>query len=58
MTTFEELYAKRWRSLVRWFEVGESSILAPGIIQEDMEKLRMIRDRLATVTTGKHPLEV
>ena len=31
-----------------WFEVGESSILRPEIIHEAMEKVRMIRDRLAT----------
>ena len=35
-------------SPVGWFEVGESSILGPEIIHEAVEKVRMIRDRLAT----------
>ena len=34
MTPFEALYVKRCRSLVRLFEVVESSILGPEIIHE------------------------
>ena len=48
MTPFETLYGMRCRSLVGWFEVAKSSILGPEIIHEAMEKVRMIRDRLAT----------
>ncbi|XP_004237279.1 uncharacterized protein [Solanum lycopersicum] len=48
MRPFESLYGRRFRSTVGWFEVGEFSILGPEIIHEAMEKLRMIRDRLAT----------
>ena len=45
---FETLYGMRCRSLVGWFEVAKSSILGPEIINEAMEKLRMIRDRMVT----------
>ena len=48
MAPFEALYGRRCRSPVGWFEVGESSILGPEIIHEALEKVRMIRDRLAT----------
>ena len=48
MTPFEKLYGRRYRSLVWWFEVGESSILGSEIIHEAVEKVKMIRDRLAT----------
>ena len=48
MTPFEALYGRRCRSLVGWFEVGESSILDPEIIYEALEKVRVIRGRLAT----------
>ena len=44
MTIVEALYGRRCRSLVGWFEVGESSILCPEIIHEALEKVRMIRD--------------
>ena len=45
VTRFEELYCGRCRSPVRWFEVGESSILGLEIIHEAMDNVRMIRDR-------------
>ena len=48
MASFEALYGRRCRSLVGWFKVGESSILGPKIIHEALEKIRVIRDRLAT----------
>ena len=48
METFEELYGKICRSPVAWFEVGESSILGPEIIQEAVENVRIIKDRLTT----------
>ena len=48
MTPFEELYSRRCRSLIRWFEVGESSILGPEIIHQALDMVRVIRDKLAT----------
>ena len=47
MTPFEALYCRRCRSAVGWFEVGDSSILGLEIINEALEKVRGIRDRLA-----------
>ena len=48
MAPFEALYGRRCKSLVGWFEVGDSSILGPEIIHEALEKVRVIRYRLAT----------
>ena len=48
MAPLEILYGTRCRSPVGWFEVAESSILGPQIINEAMGKVRLIRDRLAT----------
>ena len=47
MEPFESLYSRRCRSQVGWFEVGESSIFGVEIINQDLEKVKMIRDRLA-----------
>ena len=44
-------------SPVGWFEVGESSILGPEIIHEAVEKVRMIRDRLATASVVKNLIQ-
>ena len=46
MAPFEALYGRRCRSQVGWFKVGESSLLGPQIINEALEKVRMIRYRL------------
>ena len=54
MTPFEALYGRRCRSPVGWSEVGESSILGPDIIHEAMEKVRMIRDRLAVAYNSQN----
>ena len=48
MAPFKALYGRRCRSPVGGFEVGESSILGPEIIHKALEKVRVIRDRLAT----------
>ncbi|XP_069151892.1 uncharacterized protein [Solanum lycopersicum] len=48
MAPFKALYDRRCKYLVGWFEVGESSILGPEIIHESLEKVRVIRNRLAT----------
>ena len=53
MTPFEELYGRRCRSPVGWFEFGESSISVVEIIHEALQKVRVIRDRLATTCSRK-----
>ena len=51
MTPLEALYDRRCRSPLGWFEVGESSILGQDIINEALEKVKVIRDRLATANS-------
>ena len=48
MAPFEALYGRRCKSLVGWFEVGDSSILGPEIIHEALEKVRVITYMLST----------
>ncbi|KAI3510702.1 hypothetical protein L1887_17835 [Cichorium endivia] len=43
---FEALYGRKCRSPVCWAEIGDSHITGPEIIQETMEKVIQIRDRL------------
>ena len=44
MAPSEAVYGRICRSLVGWFEVGESYILGPEIIHEALENVRVIRD--------------
>ena len=48
MAPFEALYGRRCRSPIGWFEVGESKLVGPDLIQEAIEKVQLIRERLVT----------
>ncbi|KAF3673414.1 putative cyanidin-3-O-glucoside 2-O-glucuronosyltransferase-like [Capsicum annuum] len=43
---FEDLYGRRCRSPVGWFEVGEDAFIRPDIVLETMEKVQLIREIL------------
>ena len=58
MELFEALYGRRCRSPIWWYEVGESSILGPDIINEALDKVRVIRDMLATTYIQQKSFEV
>ncbi|CAJ2645609.1 unnamed protein product [Trifolium pratense] len=46
MAPFEALYGRRCRTPLCWYETGEGTILGPEIVQETMEKIRMIREKM------------
>ncbi|GJS78386.1 putative reverse transcriptase domain-containing protein [Tanacetum coccineum] len=45
---FEDLYGRKCRSPVIWTEVGESQLIGPEIMQETIEKIIQIKERLKT----------
>nr|GEU75088.1 putative reverse transcriptase domain-containing protein [Tanacetum cinerariifolium] len=45
---FEALYGRKCRSPVIWTEVGESQLIGPEIVQETIEKIIRIKERLKT----------
>ena len=48
MAPKEALYGRRYRCPIGWFEVGEAASIGPDSILYDMEKVKIIRDRLRT----------
>ena len=46
MAPYEALYGRKCRSPIGWFEVGESQLLGPELVQEASEKVKLIRERL------------
>ncbi|XP_070042619.1 uncharacterized protein [Nicotiana tomentosiformis] len=48
MAPYEALYGQKCRSPISWFEVGEAELLGPNLVQQAMEKVKLIRDRLRT----------
>ncbi|XP_075083657.1 uncharacterized protein LOC142167390 [Nicotiana tabacum] len=48
MAPFEALYGRKCRSPVGWFEHGEAQLLDPNLVQQALEKVTLIRERLRT----------
>jgi hypothetical protein len=48
MAPFEALYGRRCRSPLYWDEVGERKLLGPELVQLTAEKVKVIRDKMAT----------
>ena len=48
MAPYEALYGRKCRSPIGWFEAGESKLLGPDLVQEALEKVKLIRERLLT----------
>ena len=46
MTPYEALYGRPCRSPVCWMEFGEASLIGPELVQETIDKIRVICDRL------------
>ena len=46
MAPFEALYGRKCRTPIGWFELGETKLLGPDLVQDTLEKVRIIRERL------------
>ena len=46
MAPFEALYGRRCRSPIGWFEIGEAKLLGPDLVQDSLEKVHIIKERL------------
>ncbi|XP_070015660.1 uncharacterized protein [Nicotiana sylvestris] len=48
MALCEALYGRQCRSPVGWFEQGEARLLSTDLVQDALEKVKVIKDRLRT----------
>ncbi|XP_070019859.1 uncharacterized protein [Nicotiana sylvestris] len=48
MASFEALYGKRCRSPIGWFEIREAQLIGSNLVHQDMEKVKIIKERLKT----------
>ncbi|XP_060210592.1 uncharacterized protein LOC132637533 [Lycium barbarum] len=48
MSPHEALYERKCRSPIGWFEVGDTKLVGPNLIQQAIEKLKRIQGRLLT----------
>nr|XP_009799734.1 PREDICTED: uncharacterized protein LOC104245771 [Nicotiana sylvestris] len=54
---YEALYGRRCRSLIGWFEAGDTNLLGPNLVQEAMKKVRLIRQRLLAAQNSSQVIE-
>ncbi|XP_070010748.1 uncharacterized protein [Nicotiana sylvestris] len=43
-----DFVGRRYRSPIAWFEVGEAELIGPDLVHQDMEKVKIIKERLKT----------
>ncbi|CAN4084975.1 unnamed protein product [Withania somnifera] len=43
MAPYEALYGRKCRSPIGWFKVGETALLGPDLVQQAMEKVKVIQ---------------
>ncbi|RVW98761.1 Transposon Tf2-2 polyprotein [Vitis vinifera] len=48
MASYEALYGRPCRSPLCWIEMGKSRLLGPEIVQETIEKIQLIKEKLKT----------
>ena len=46
MAPYEDLYGRRCRSPIGWYEVGEAKLMGPDLVFDALEKVRTIRGRM------------
>ncbi|XP_069150266.1 uncharacterized protein [Solanum lycopersicum] len=54
MTPYETPYGRRYRSTIGWFEVGEAGLLVPNLVNQAMEKVKVIQERLKTTQSHQN----
>ncbi|XP_070029772.1 uncharacterized protein [Nicotiana sylvestris] len=46
MAPYEALYKRKCRSPIGWFDVGEDTLVGPELVQQAIEKIKLIQERL------------
>ena len=46
MAPLEASNGRRCRTLLCWYELGESALLGPEVVQETTEKFKMIQEKM------------
>ena len=44
MAPYEALYGRKCRSPIGWFDIGETELIGPDMIQQAVDKVKLIRE--------------
>lgn len=53
MVLLEGHYKRRYRSPIGWSEVGEAKFIGLNLIQDALEKVKVIKERLLEINIGR-----
>ena len=48
MAPYKALYRRKCRSTIGWFDVGKNHLVGPDLIQQAVDKVKVIQERLLT----------
>ncbi|XP_070035191.1 uncharacterized protein [Nicotiana tomentosiformis] len=46
MAPYEDLYGRKCRLPIGWFDVGETTLVGPKLVHQAIEKIKLIQERL------------
>jgi len=58
MAPFEALCGRKCSTPLCWFQDGESVLIGPELIQQTNEKVKMIQERLKTLSADKNLMQI
>ncbi|XP_055806953.1 uncharacterized protein LOC129875714 [Solanum dulcamara] len=56
MALCKGIYARICRSPIAWFEIGEAELIGPYLVHQDIEKVKIIQERLKTAQSLQQSL--
>ena len=55
---YEALYGRKCRSPICWDDVGERRLLGPEIVQQTIDKIQVIKERLQQLRVGRRVMQM
>ena len=58
MAPYEALYERRYKSTIRWFEVGKAALIGPHLDHQAMQMVKVIQQRFRWHKVFRNPIHI
>ena len=58
MALYEALYGRKFRSPIGWFDVSKTKLLGSDMIQQGVDKVKLIQERLLATRVDRSHLQI
>ena len=58
MAPYEALYGRKCRSPIGWFDVGETKLIGTDMIQQAIDKVKLIQERLLAARVDRSHMQI